>query len=257
LAAPAGHLCPKEPLINSIAIIGGTGAFGIVPSEECTESPVTTPYGDPSGPVIAWRSGDTKFYFLARHGPDGSIPPHRVNYRANVWALHQIRPDHVVAINAVGGIAAAARPGRLVFPDQLVDYTWGREHTYADGIDRPLNHVDFTVPVSSQLRARLIDQARVLGLDFFEAATYGATQGPRLETAAEIDRLERDGCDVVGMTAMPEAALARELDLDYAICAVVVNRAAGRTRSSGSIHDEIRQYLDQGMNQVKRLLESL
>jgi purine nucleoside phosphorylase len=180
-----------------------------------------------------------------------------VNYRANIWALHEARPDHVVAINTVGGITPEARPGRLVFPDQLIDYTWGREHTYADGIERPLNHIDFTVPVSPQWRARLIDQARVLALDYAEASTYAVTQGPRLETAAEIDRLERDGCDIVGMTAMPEAALARELELDYSICAVVVNWAAGRTRGPGGVHDEMRRYLDQGMDQVKRLLESL
>ena len=156
------------------------------------------------------------------------MPPHRINYRANIWALRELRPDAVIGINAVGGIAPAARPGRVVLPHQLIDYTSGREHTFFDGTREPLRHVEFDPPFTEPLRAGLSAAARVAGLDALGNATYGVTQGPRLETAAEIDRLAADGCDIVGMTAMPEAALAREAGLEYAICAVVVNRAAGR-----------------------------
>jgi 5'-methylthioinosine phosphorylase len=244
-----------------IAVIGGTGAMAATPSDGVSSSGIETPYGDPSSPILTWRSsrdgGDTEFSFLARHGLDADIPPHRVNYRANVWAVAQIRPDHVIAINAVGGIAAGAPPGMLVFPDQIIDYTWGREHTFADGSGGPVNHVDFTEPFSAGWREQLIATARKIGLDCRDSGTYAATQGPRLETAAEIDRLERDGCDVVGMTGMPEAALARELELDYAICAVVINQAAGRGGSGIAIHDEIERYVAAGMDRVRQLLDAL
>ena len=148
-------------------------------------------------------------------------------------------------------------PGQLVVPDQLIDYTWGREHTFADGIEHPLKHIEFTSPFSEQVRGRLISEANALGLEFSATGTYGVTQGPRLETASEIDRLERDGCHIVGMTAMPEAALSRELEMHYAICAVVVNRAAGRGDSGEGIHEEVRQSVDRGMDQLRPLLGAL
>ena len=238
-------------------MIGGTGAASLMPSQDISRREVGTPYGEPSSPVLEWRSGDKQVFFLARHGLNNSIPPHQVNYRANIWALSETEPDGLVAINTVGAIARTAPPGHLVFPDQLIDYTWGRDHSYADGINQPLKHIDFTTPLSPFLRTRLIDCAGALGLDYSRSGTYAVTQGPRLETAAEIDRLERDGCHIVGMTAMPEAALARELELEYAICTVVVNWAAGRSLSGSAIHDDIRQYLDRGMAAVQRLLESL
>jgi 5'-methylthioadenosine phosphorylase/5'-methylthioinosine phosphorylase len=197
--------------------------------------------------------------FLARHGPPAApaIPPHRVNYRANLWALREAGVEHVLAINAVGGIAPAAGPGRLVLPDQLIDYTWGREHTYTGDSRFPLQHVEFTAPFSPALRERLLAAARAAGLDVMPAATYGVTQGPRLETAAEIDRLERDGCHVVGMTAMPEAGLARELDLSYAMCCVVVNRAAGRVPAGSTIHAQIAASLAEGMADTGALISAL
>ena len=242
--------------MNRIAIIGGTGAAGLIPTER-NQRDISTPHGDPSSPVQKWQSGATEILFIARHGLDGTIPPHQVNYRANVWALWKTQPDFILAINAVGGIESTARPGQLVFPDQLIDYTWGRAHTFADGIDHPLQHIDFTAPFSEVTRARLISEAEALGLNFSAGGTYAVTQGPRLETAAEIDRLELDGCHIVGMTAMPEAALARELQIHYAICAVVVNWAAGRNRSGEGIHDEIRASIAQGMDQVSRLIQAL
>jgi 5'-methylthioinosine phosphorylase len=238
-------------------LIGGTGAMQVVPSDRTIVNAVSTPHGAPSSPILQWQAGDSSFSFISRHGLAGTIPPHRVNYKANLWAVRETRPDHVIGLNAVGGITVEARPTRLVFPDQLIDYTWGREHTFAGDSQEPFRHIDFTLPISGRLHQELLEHAAELGLDFLGAGTYGVTQGPRLETAAEIDRMERDGCHIVGMTAMPEAALARELGLDYVICAVVVNWAAGRCPAGTGIHDGIRQYLDRGMHQVKRLLAAL
>jgi purine nucleoside phosphorylase len=175
-----------------------------------------------------------------------------VNYRANLWAIHQAQAQYVLAVNTVGGIASDAEPGMLVIPDQLVDYTWGRPQTFFDGDKDTLTHIEFTLPYCESFRQQLIKLAGDLKLQFLATGTHAVTQGPRLETAAEINRLKRDGCDLVGMTGMPEAALARELELSYACCAVVVNRAAG-TGDVG-IYAEIDQYLDQGMDQVSRLV---
>jgi purine nucleoside phosphorylase len=174
-----------------------------------------------------------------------------------MWALREAGAEQVLGINAVGGITPEARPGRLIIPDQLIDYTWGREHTYTGDHRFPLRHVEFTAPFSACLRDELLAMAATRGLDVLSAGVYGVTQGPRLESAAEIDRLERDGCHIVGMTAMPEAGLARELDLSYAICCVVVNRAAGRAPHGPGIHAEIAASLTTGMDHVRRLLMGL
>jgi 5'-methylthioinosine phosphorylase len=243
--------------VTGIAVIGGTGSRALVDPDTVRRHDVETPYGRPSSPILSWRSDGSEMHFLARHGLDGTIPPHRVNYRANIWAISQLQPRYLLSINTVGGISEKAMPGHLVFPGQLIDYTWGREHTFADSPDQPVRHVEFSEPVSEPLRQQLVDNASALGLNFLATGIYGVTQGPRLETAAEIDRMARDGCTLVGMTAMPEASLARELDLDYAICAVVVNRAAGRSNLSGGIHAEIQRYLDRGMSQAKQLLNAL
>jgi len=242
-----------------IAIIGGTGSRQLFATVQGAGPPARTPFGHPSSGVCPVEGAGyrSNLVFLARHGPDGSIPPHRVNYRANLWSLKQCQPDLIIGLNAVGGISPQALPARLYFPDQLIDYTWGREQTYSDGKLAPLQHVEFTLPFDPAGRQRLIDCAGELDLDFQPAGTYGVTQGPRLETAAEIDRMERDGCDIVGMTAMPEAALARELGLAYAICAVVVNRAAGRGQPGDGIHAEIQRSIDSGMTQIDRLLRTL
>ncbi len=245
-----------------LAVIGGTGSAGLFPGGAPVHLPMA-PGAQPWGPVssVPTRSGlgGHEIIFLARHGsPDApAIPPHRVNYRANIWALKQLGVDHVVAINAVGGIASAAVPGRLVIPDQIIDYTWGREHTFTGDSRFPLRHVDFTGPFAPLLRERLLSAADGIGLDVMRTATYGATQGPRLESAAEIERLGRDGCHVVGMTGMPEAGLARELDLSYGMCCVVVNHAAGRVPAGTTIHTQMAETLDEGMAKVRRLLAAL
>ena len=241
--------------MTEVASIGGSGLTSLKGLEIVRREVVSTPYGEPSGPLIHGVYAERSVLFLARHGYGSTIPPHRVNYQANLWALHSRGAGNLVAVNAVGGIRAELGPGRLVVPDQLIDYTWGRGHTFfGEGLERVV-HVDFTRPYCEDLRRRLLEGARAAGLDVADGATYGATQGPRLETAREIDRLERDGCDLVGMTGMPEAALARELDICYASVAVVANAAAGRGEGDITMA-EIQANLDQGMADVRRLLES-
>lgn len=242
-----------------LGVIGGTGSAGLFPGGATVALPAAQPWGPVSSPPARSQLEGHEVIFLPRHGgADGpAIPPHRVNYRANVWALRELGVDHVIAINAVGGIARAALPGRLVIPDQIIDYTWGREHTFTGDSRYPLQHVDFTEPFTPSLRERLLAAAGALGQDVMRTATYGATQGPRLESAAEIDRLERDGCHVVGMTGMPEAGLARELGLSYAMCCVVVNQAAGRVPAGLTIHAQMAAALAEGMGNVRRLLAGL
>lgn len=215
-------------MIPAVAIIGGTGLTTLDTLKISHQQTLSTPYGDPSSPLTWGELGGQTVVFLARHGQHHTLPPHKINYRANLWVLRQIGVKRVIAIAAVGGIRADMAPGTLAFPDQMIDYTWGRDSTFFEDNLSHVTHIDFTEPYCSQLRERLIQVARELRLDARETGTYAAMQGPRLETAAEIRRLERDGCDVVGMTGMPEAALARELDVRYAACAVVANWAAGK-----------------------------
>jgi 5'-methylthioinosine phosphorylase len=209
------------------AIIGGTGVDQLEGLELLDSHLPETPFGEPSRAIQRGSLAGVEVFFLHRHGSPKAIPPHRVNYRANLWALRQLGVTEIVGINAVGGIGTDMRPGRLVIPDQVVDYTWGREHTFDDGASGELMHIDFTEPYDRFLRQSLLDTARSEGIAHAAAAVHGVTQGPRLETAAEIRRLAADGCDIVGMTGMPEASLARELGLAYASVCMVVNPAAG------------------------------
>ena len=238
----------------AIAIIGGTGLTSLRNLEILRREMVQTPYGEPSGPLTCGVLSGVNVVFLARHGYGHTIPPHKVNYRANLWALKQIGVERIIAVNAVGGIRDDMKPTRLAIPDQVIDYTSDRSNTYfEDGLNHVV-HVDFTEPYCEELRQVLIGAASGTGLDVAGQATYGATQGPRLETAAEIDRLERDGCDIVGMTGMPEAALARELELCYASISVVANWAAGRGTGEITMAD-IEQCLNEGMKNARILLE--
>ncbi|MGA9852324.1 MAG: S-methyl-5'-thioinosine phosphorylase [Gammaproteobacteria bacterium] len=241
--------------MTDLAIIGGTGLTSLSSLEITHREVVATPYGEPSGPLTHGHLMGRDVVFLPRHGYGHTIPPHRVNYRANIWALRSIGVRQVLAVAAVGGIRADMQPGWIAFPDQIVDYTCGREHTFFEQDLERVIHVDFTWPYDETLRRKLIAAAQTAKLQFVAGGTYGATQGPRLETAAEILRMEPDGCDLVGMTGMPEAALAREQQLAYACCAVITNRAAGKSRED--IHAEIETYLKQAMDQVRLLLESL
>ena len=238
------------------AIIGGTGLDNLDSLQIDRRESVTTPYGDVSAPLSYGTLADQEVIFLARHGDEHALPPHKINYRANLWALKQAGIDKIIAVAAVGGISAEMAPACIAIPNQIIDYTYSREHTFfADDLDHAV-HIDFTYPYDDGLRQQLLKAAQQIRLAIVDHGTYGATQGPRLETAAEIRRLERDGCDLVGMTGMPEAALARELELKYACCAVVVNWAAGKTDGIITM-DEIHQHLDTGLAKVKRLLQHL
>jgi len=241
-----------------LAIIGGSGLTKLANLEVGRRKVARTPYGDPSGPVTFGRIGKSEVLFLARHGYGHTIAPHEVNYRANLWALKQAGADTVVSVASVGGIRNDLWPGAIVLPHQVIDYTWGRASTYFEGPGTPVNHIDFTEPYSRKLRARLLKAAAACGERVTDGGVYAATQGPRLESAAEINRLERDGADIVGMTGMPEAALAREIALDYAAIAVVANYAAGRGDSERAVPlDKIEAILDEAMGRVRRIIEKL
>lgn len=214
-----------------LAIIGGSSLDTLAVLENVRRVEMDTPYGAPSGPFIYGRLRQREVIFLARHGEKHQLPPHKINYRANLWALREQQVTDVIAVATVGGIAAQLVPGSVAVPDQILDYTWGRAATFFDGEGAAVTHVDFTQPYSEALRARLLGAARKAGVTVHTGGTYAATQGPRLETAAEISRLARDGAHMVGMTGMPEAVLARELNLRYAGIAVVVNAAAGTGES--------------------------
>ena len=239
--------------MSDLAVIGGSGLATLDGLEIERHEPIDTPWGEPSAPLVRGRLEGVEIVFLARHGAPHVIAPHRVNYRANIRALHRARVRRIVAVAAVGGIRAGLDGGAIVVPGQIVDYTWGRGHTFFEHDLDHVVHVDFTSPYCGRLRAGLLDAARRAGIDAFDGGTYAATQGPRFESAAEIDRLERDGCDVVGMTGMPEAALARELGMSYAHCTVVSNRAAGRGPEALTM-ETIRANLESGMARVRRLL---
>jgi 5'-methylthioadenosine phosphorylase len=239
------------------AIIGGSGLAKLSALEAPRRRVMRTPYGEPSGALTFGRLAGTEVVFLARHGYGHTIAPHEINYRANLWVLKDLGVEGVFALASVGGIRDDLGPGALVIPDQIIDYTHSRKSTYFEGSGTPVTHVDFTQPYSGKLRQRLVQAAGRVGEAVVDGAVYGCTQGPRLETAAEIGRLHRDGADLVGMTGMPEAALARELELDYACLAVVVNHAAGRGTSRQRIEmGELEEVLGETMVRAVRILEA-
>ena len=222
--------------MTTLAIIGGTGLARMEGLTVTRREMVKTPYGAPSCPIVFGELDAQEVAFLPRHGSTHRIPPHRVNYCANIWALNNVGITHIIAVGAVGGICADCSVGSIVIPDQIIDYTHGRENTFFDGGEDPVEHVDFSFPYNAELRAALINGARTAGgINIVESGTYGATGGPRLETAAEIRRMANDGCTIVGMTGMPEASLAAELGIAYACLGVVVNPAAG-TNNMASGH---------------------
>ena len=241
-----------------LAVIGGSGLTQLANLDVSHREVLRTPYGEPSGAVTFGQIGGRPVAFLARHGYGHTIPPHEVNYRANVWALKQRGVLAIVSVASVGCIRADLAPGDIVIPHQIIDYTWGRKSTYHEGRDCKVRHIDFTEPYDRALRERLVAAAGVAGISVAARAVYAVTQGPRLETAAEVDRLERDGADVVGMTGMPEAALARELGVPYAAIDVVANYAAGRGDSRDGISFEaIDGVLHTAMARVRTLIETM
>ena len=238
-----------------LAIIGGSGLTRLSTLAVAHREVVRTPFGEPSSALLFGQIADRDAMFLARHGHGHTIPPHRVNYRANLWALKERGATAILAVASVGGIRDAL-PGDLVLPHQLIDYTHDRESTFFDGGDQRVRHVDFTHPYSRRLREACLAAAKAAGVSLIDGGVYGAVSGPRLETAAEIDRMDRDGATLVGMTGMPEAALARELGVPYVAISVVVNYAAGRGDSAHEVSlDAIARILEGAMERVRELLD--
>lgn len=242
--------------MTGIGIIGGSGLTRLQRLAVDRREVVTTPYGNPSAPMLFGKLDQVDVVFLPRHGGDHQVPPHKVNYRANIWALREVGVSDIVGMTAVGGISQDMQPGVLCVPDQIIDYTYGRHHTYFEGNESGVRHVDFSEPYCQALRDRLVSAGERAGLSLLTKGTYGATQGPRLETAAEIQRLARDGCDLVGMTGMPEAGLARELGLCYANLSLVVNWAAGLSPGPISM-EEIETQLSSGVGRAIEVLVRL
>jgi len=241
--------------MNKLAIIGGTGLARIEELSLVSSESLVTPYGAPSAPLIKGELAGKQVIFLARHGNDHTIPPHKINYRANIWALKSVGVTEIIAVAAVGGIHADISPKKIIIPDQIIDYTHDRKHTFFEENLSAVTHIDFTYPYSEVLRKRLQQASKDCGIHVYNGGVYGATQGPRLETAVEVSRMERDGCDIVGMTGMPEASLARELGLNYACCALSVNWAAGKSGNEITMQ-EIEQAIEVGMVDVKSILVS-
>lgn len=238
-----------------LGIIGGSGLNRIAELVTSRRVAMATPYGEPSAALTIGSLYGREVVFLARHGDGHTIAPHRINYRANIQALHAQGVREVIAVATVGGIRGELVPGTLMVPDQIIDYTHGRENTFFDGVAQPLQHIDFTRPFHGAMRSRLLQAGAESGESLRDGGVYGATQGPRLETAAEIERMARDGADVVGMTGMPEAVLAREIGLDYAMLCVVVNAAAGRGgNTDGVAMAEITAMAEETMRRVAIIL---
>ena len=241
--------------MSPIAIIGGTGLTELKNLEISRKEMANTPFGVPSGPLEFGSIENTEVVFLARHGYRHTIPPHKVNYQANLWALREAGIEKIIAVAAVGGITPKMGPEQIVIPNQIIDYTYDRAQTFFEKDLKFVTHIDFTNPYDPDIRKVLLQSSDELNYGAIDGGVYAATQGPRLETAAEVNRLERDGCDIVGMTGMPEAALARELELKYATCALVVNWAAGRNGDEEISLAEMEKCLSSGMDKVRNLLQ--
>ena len=242
--------------MSDLAIIGGSGLTRLNGTVVTRQQEYETPYGMPSGTLTYGTYADKEIIFLPRHGDPHVIPPHKVNYRANIWALKERQVKNIIGINAVGGITEEMYPGRLTCPDQLIDYTWSRAHTFFEDNLSTATHIDFSQPYSKNLRSLLINTAMTEKLDLSPAGTYGATQGPRLETAAEIERMERDGGDIVGMTGMPEASLAKELEINYVSISIVANWAAGKFKDEITM-EVIEENMSNALEKVHALLAAV
>mgnify|MGYP000350118460 CR=1 FL=1 len=240
----------------TLAIIGGTGLSALEGLELVEKKVIETPFGEPSSALSVGKLHGESVLFLPRHGENHTLPPHKVNYRANIWALHSVGASKIIAVAAVGGIRNDMPPGVLAVPEQIIDYTYGREQSFFSYDFSADKHIDFTYPYDADLRESILQAGKAKQIKLIDGGCYGATQGPRLETAAEIKRMAQDGCAMVGMTGMPEAYLARELDIPYATCALMVNWAAGLTEGTITM-EQIEQTLAGGMKQVKQLLTEL
>lgn len=239
-----------------LAIIGGRGLTQLANLKITHRQVMRTPYGEPSCAFLFGMLNQHEVIFLARHGYGYTIPPHLVNYRANLWALREQGVMDVVSVATVGGIRADLAPGTLVLPDQIMDYTHGRDSTYFDSRNISYSNIDFSQPYSRSMRSRILRSAALVGQPCMDGGVYAATQGPRLDSIAEVNRYAKDGADMVGMTGMPETALAMELDMNYATIAVVANYAAGRGDSRQGINMEaLNKTAENAMVRVRAILE--
>lgn len=237
----------------TLAIIGGSGFYEFPGLKNSETLAAVTPFGEVVD-ITVGKVGPCSIAFLPRHGSEHRLPPHKINYRANIWALKELGVKKIIGLNAVGGIAKDCAPKTIVVPDQIIDYTYGREHTYADLLSAEINHIDFTHPYSGAMREVIGDTLADTGIQWVDGGVYGCMQGPRLETSAEIKRLKKDGCTIVGMTSMPEAGLARELSMAYVSICTVVNWAAGIKNEAISMAD-IKHALEQSSSQLRQIIQ--
>jgi 5'-methylthioinosine phosphorylase len=242
--------------MTKLAIIGGTGLSTLAGLNIIEKHNVSTPFGLPSNDILVAELDGNTVLFLPRHGANHTIPPHKINYRANMWALHHLGVTRIIAVAAVGGIRQDLAPSVLAVPDQIIDYTYGRDHSLFSEDFSSDKHIDFSYPYNETLRQLIFQAGLKQKIAILQGGTYGATQGPRLESAAEIKRMAQDGCAMVGMTGMPEAAIARELNMDYACCALVVNWAAGLSDTLITM-SQIEQTIAEGMTEVKQVLADI
>jgi 5'-deoxy-5'-methylthioadenosine phosphorylase len=244
--------------MSEIAILGGSAMPHLKDLNVLREEIISTPFGETASPLCWGKFGGQEIVFLDRHGhtaKTGLVPPHKINYRANLWALHLMGVKKIISVSIVGGIRSDMTPGHLVFPDQLIDYTHGRPCTFFEENFDYSHHTDFTYPYCPEMRSIFIRAAQQLNLSYSDDATYAVTQGPRFETIAEVNRLERDGCDIIGMTAMPEALLAKELGMAYGSIVVVGDKAAGRSDGLRNRLEEITEVVTASVEKMRELLK--
>jgi len=240
-------------------VIGGTGLDKIEGLVVEKYEAIKTPYGETSEPLAFGSiAGNLMIAFIARHGKNHSIPPHLINYQANIWALHSVGVKNLIGINTVGSIDTKFLPGDFVFPDQIIDYTYCRKNTFSDGVDNSVKHIDFTYPFDDNLRNHFSKVSKMLKLKYHTNGVYACVQGPRLESAAEINRYDNDGANIIGMTGMPEASLAREIGLNYALICPVANHAAGRgLNKDGISHEEISANSEKMALNIENLIKGI
>lgn len=243
--------------MRKVAVIGGSRLANLNNLSVTHSTTVKTPYGEPSAPLSYGMLGDQEVVYMPRRGSETEgQPPHKINYRANIWALRDAGVQLVIATNSVAAINTDREIGDIVLPDQLIDYTYGRENTFF-GDESSVSLIKFADPYDERLRGEAISVAHRLNTDVVADGTFGITQGPRFETKAEIARLERDRCDIVGMTGMPEASLARELDLNYMAITLVVRRAAGKEDGYNMKDPKLQSRLKEQERNIEKLIEAM
>lgn len=239
--------------MSKIGLIGGSGLYDIQGFVLKQKKSITTPFGKPSDQYLIGKIGKTDIVFLPRHGKKHNIPPHMINYRANIWGFRKLGVDRIISISAVGGIRKGLRPGDIVVLDQTMDMTRNRKSTFYDGKGGVV-HIDFTEPYCPELRRIILKAGKDAGVPVKNGGNYVAVEGPRLETASEIKSFKLLGGDVVGMTGMPEASLAREVAICYTGISVVANYAAGISKTKLTV-PEVMKVMHASTETLKRLLK--